>query len=60
MKTADVVKSAAGSGRSGIEVPKEIVETVKSRHDSGKRCIVRIELDRVQFGELPAPTGTDS
>ncbi|MET0146969.1 MAG: pyridoxamine 5'-phosphate oxidase family protein [Ilumatobacteraceae bacterium] len=55
---ADAVKAAAGSGRSGIDVPKEIVESVRSRHDSGKRCILRIELDELRFGALPTSTGS--
>ena len=49
---ADAVKAHAGAGRSGIEVPSEVAEAVKARHDSGKRCVVRIELDDLRFSNL--------
>lgn len=49
-------KSANGTGTSGIAVPSGIVDTVGARHDAGKRCILRIEIEQFRFGTLPADT----
>lgn len=46
------------SAMPGIVVPAQIAATVRDRHDSGKRCVVRIEISEARFGALP-PNDTD-
>ena len=43
-----------GTGGAGIAVPDEVIDTVKARHRSSTRCVVRIELQDLRFGALPA------
>ncbi|HEX5585750.1 MAG TPA: hypothetical protein VFZ17_00440 [Acidimicrobiia bacterium] len=33
------------------QVPAEVVEKVASRHESGKRCVLRVTIERARFSE---------
>jgi hypothetical protein len=45
---ADPPASRSDASRS---VPSEVVDTVASRHESGKRCVLRVSIERASFSE---------
>jgi len=50
---AAAVGREPGAAEPSIAVPSEIKQKVKARHDSGKRCVLRIEIEQFRFAGLP-------
>jgi hypothetical protein len=52
-----VFERGPGTTETGLGVPQSIKDKVKARHGSGKRCVLRIDIEQFRFAELPATDG---